>query len=44
MHQRNVKIPSIILISLMAVGVAIAKSEPIELLQAGTIQKVKEKI
>ena len=44
MHQNNVKILSVILISLLLTGTAFAKSEPIELLQAGTMQKVTENI
>ena len=44
MHQNNVKILSIILMTLLIAGNALAKSEPIELLQAGTMQKVTENI
>lgn len=44
MHQNKVKITSIILLSLLILGVAFSKSEPIELLHAGTMQKVTENI
>ncbi|MEA2076522.1 MAG: putative LPS assembly protein LptD [Candidatus Marinimicrobia bacterium] len=43
-HQSNVKILNFILISLLLLGIALAESEPIELLHAGTMQKVTEDI
>ena len=43
-HQNSVKILRIILISLLLLGITFAESEPIELLHAGTMQKVTEDI